>query len=231
MRFSPSSINSFFQCPRSWYYQSIQAPTIPVDDRYARLGSEIHSLIKLYFVRQIDIPTESLIEKLAWDVFKNFDPELNFMKKEAQRIWRNFIEYEKNRLKSSNKYKPEFVEQKFVIDDYIHGIVDFYGDGIIIDWKTGRFRFLTQDIVRQGNFYKYMLEKAGFPVKKILFVYLRDNKVQEIPPKPHVWVEREVEKVRNMIKEEYFPKKPSELCSWCEYRLVCEFSDTVWWSL
>ena len=232
MKFSPSTINLFFQCPRRWYYQSIQAPTIPVDDRYARLGSNIHAMIEMYFLRQVDNPKPSDIERLAWEIFDtNFDDSLAYMRNQAKRIWRNFIEFEKQRLKTWKTYKPTFVEQMFEIDEYIHGIIDFYGDNKIIDWKTGNYTYLTNDIVRQGNFYKYMLEKAGYKVEKILFVYLKENKVVEIPQKPHAWVENEVEKVKRMIEQGYFPKRKSSLCQYCEYRLVCEFDDTMWWLL
>lgn len=232
MKFSPSAINTFFQCPRKWYYQSVRAPENVVDNRKAFLGSAIHSLIEIYFTRQVDNPTEKQIEDLAWEIFNTtFDTSLSEYKSTAKKIWANFIAFEKERLKTWNTYKPQFVEEMFELNKDLVGIVDFYGDNKIIDWKTGRFYFLNNDIVRQGNFYRYMLEKAGYEVEQILFVYLKENKVVRIPKKSDGWVQEEIAKVRRMIQQGYFPKKPSHLCNYCEYRLVCEFSDTDWVSL
>lgn len=232
MRFSPTAINTFFQCPRKWYYQSVQAPENIVDDRRALLGSAIHSMIQLYFTRQVERPTESDIDRLAWEIFTTtYDPIIKEFEKTAKRIWTNFIKFEKKRLREWRRYKPVFVEEMLEISNTIRGIVDFYGDERIIDWKTGSFYFLNKDFVRQGNFYRFMLERSGYTVKEILFVFLKDDKVVKIPKKSDGWVQEEISRVKRMIQQGYFPKKESQLCRFCEYRLVCEFSDTDWYSL
>ena len=232
IRLSPSSLNTFFQCPRKWFYQRSKAPQNYIDDRRALLGSAIHGMIEVYFTRQKENPTLEEIEKLAWDIYETtYDPILKEFEKLSKKIWSNFIRFEKKRLQTWRVYKPELVEAPFELTSGLMGIVDFYGDKKVIDWKTGSFYYMTKDYVRQGNFYKYMLTKAGYEVEDVIFVFLRDLKVVKIPDKGFGWVEEEVRRVRAMIDQGHFPKKPSKLCNYCEYRLVCEFSEDDWVSL
>lgn len=232
LKFSPSSLNTFFQCPRRWYYQRTHAPQNLVDDRRALLGSAIHGMIEVYFTRQKERPTLHDVEKLAWEIFNTtYDPVIKEFESLSKRLWTNFIKFEKERLKSWRIYKPELVEASFELTSGLRGIVDFYGDNKIIDWKTGTFYYMTKDYVRQGNIYRYMLTRAGYKVDDVLFVFLRDLKVVKIPNKGDGWVEEEVRKVKAMIDKGYFPKKPSKLCNYCEYRLVCEFSEDSWTEL
>ena len=223
---SPSSLNLFFQCPYRWYLTKQGIEGIWVDDKYARFGSMIHNIIATYFNRLPDKVTEKTIEELALKCLdEGFDDSIGFRRKTAEKIINNFIEFEKYRLNNWSVYKPTFIEQRLRLSDQLVGIVDFYGNNTIIDWKTGQYVFMTTELKRQGAVYKYLLQKAGYKVDKVLFVFLRENKVLELPYVTDGWIENEVRRMLNMIQGGIFPKRRTNMCNWCEYKLRCQIED------
>ena len=223
---SPSSLNLYFQCPYRWYLSKKRVEGIWVDDKYARFGRMIHHIIATYFRRLPPNINENIIENLAKKCFDEcFDDSLSFMRKSAESIINNFISFEKYRLKEWKEYRPKFVEQTIILNNELKGILDFYGNNIIIDWKTGSYSYLTLDLKRQGAIYKYLLEKGGYQVDKVLFVFLRENKILEMPQVSKGWIESEINKMIRSIKHGIFPKKKSYACNWCEYKLRCQFEE------
>jgi len=229
---SPSSINLFFQCPYRWYLTNLGLEGMVIDDSHLRFGKMIHHMIQQFYLRISDEPTEEEIERLAWNIFYEcYDDTLPQKRGLGKRIISNFIKFEKNRLREWKVYKPTLVERRFNLNEYLVGVIDFYCDGIIIDWKTGQYNYMNNDIMRQGGVYKYLLKKAGYRVNKVLFVYLRDNRVVEVPHVTDGWIEQEIRNMESMIKNKHFPKKSGVHCKYCEYRLRCEFDDTCLWEV
>lgn len=234
MTVSPSSINLYFQCPYRWYLTQKGIEGTWVDDKHARFGSMIHNMIATYFKSLPNKVTEDTIESQMMKIFDtNFDESLASMRKEAEDIINNFISFEKYRLRNWDTYKPEFVEQRIRLSDQLVGVIDFYGNKTIIDWKTSKYSFITLDHKRQGGIYKYLVEKTGREVDKVIFVFLRENKVVELPYMTRGWIEAEVNEMLRSIRAGIFAKRKSYACSWCEYRLRCEFEDEgiCLWSL
>ena len=237
LKISPSDLNLFYQCPLKWKYQHEGVQGIPVDETARLFGIAIHNIIALYFNKISanipDKPTEGEISyylKLA--IKEGYDPVLSMRDAKAKRILKNFLNFEKQRLKSWKIYKPEIVEQKLEVGP-ITGIIDFYGDGIIIDWKTGaEMDENNKYILRQGTIYKILLEKHKKPVRKILFVFLDSGKTIELPPTTEGWVVNEIKQMLDMIKLNRFPAKPSPLCAYCPFILRCQFRNScIWWEL
>jgi len=226
MTISPSSLNLYFQCPYRWYLSKQKIDGIWVDDRHARFGSMIHNIIANYFKKLPSRVNESTIENLANKCLEDyFDDSLSYMRKTANTIISNFISFEKYRLKKWKTYRPKFIEQRIRLGDYLVGVIDFYGNDTIIDWKTGSYSFLTLDLKRQGGIYKYLVEKSGHKVNNVIFVFLRENKIVELPEVTKGWVESEVNKMIRSIEAGIFTKKKSHACSWCEYKLRCQFEE------
>ena len=140
---SPSSINTFFSCPLRWKWMKEGKEGIPIDDTLMRLGSMIHYTIKVYYERVSDNPTPDEITNKALDTLNEvYDDSLSHKRKQAFSLINSFIDFEKKRLKTWKKYKPDLVEQRIVLDNDLVGIVDFYSENTIIDWKTGSYYYI-----------------------------------------------------------------------------------------
>ena len=224
---SPSELNLFYQCPKRWYWLSEGIEGLKIEHPEAEFGKKIHFIIYLYFTRLQGKPKsvdeiKALVNRVSVEVGSD---------QQTRKILNNFIKFEAERLNTWEEYLPKFVEQRIEITDHLSGIIDFYGNNTIIDWKTGKFLYLKLDDIRQGNIYRYLLEKAGYQVNRILFVYLRDNKVIEIPKKLEPEIEEEINRMKRMIETGYLPKNKGVHCSWCEYQIRCEFDEegvTLW---
>ena len=224
MEVSPSSLNVFLKCPLQWYFMKSNYPQIYIDDTAAKIGSFVHHVIYSYFVSlDGEVKNEQEIELKVKNIYNScFDSRFNVFRNEIDAMIRNFIAFERYRLKFWERYIPELVEFRVTIKDYLTGIVDFYGNKTIIDWKTGKYPFMTLDLKRQGNLYRYMLEELGYRVDKILFVYIRNNKTLEIPYDRN-WIEREVNKMIQQIEAGIFQPNEGDHCRFCRYVMICQF--------
>jgi hypothetical protein len=231
---SPSKINLFFSCPLRWRYEDLEYRGIYIDDSHTRLGKIFHNLIiKDYFTHISDKPNPKEIENRAKESYKTgfVDESLNFMKKKSENILQNFIEFEKMRASKWRKYKPDLPpETKFKSKTGLfEGILDFYCDGTIIDWKTYDIDMIDESMLRQGSIYKLLLEDNGYRVDKVLFVMLGSGRVLEMPRVSRGWIENEGRKMLDMIEVGRFPKRPSGLCSYCPYILRCQMEGRCLW--
>ena len=222
-------LNSYSWCPRQWFYHYILKPSgIKVDDSALLRGIEIHEMVENYF-NKIKVHAQlskDVIEEVATDVFLNSGSE-------HDKIWDNFIRFEKTRFGTWSAYFPEFTEKEFVSTNRdFKGRIDFYGDGTVIDWKTGApLQSATQEIMVQGNIYKHLLEENNHKVKKVLFVYLQNGYVLELPSTAHDWV---VEKRRHFVEsvnmKMFDPNREPAKCKYCPYQLRCWYDGvyTLW---
>lgn len=224
---SATDLNTFYQCPKRWYWLSEGIEGLRVEHPEMELGKKVHFIIYLYFTRLQRKPNsineiKALVNRISAEVGDDV---------QTRKILNNFIRFEAERLKTWEEYMPTFVEQRIEINDRLSGVVDFYGNSTIIDWKTGKFLYLKPEDVRQGNIYRYLLEKAGYRVNRVLFVYLKDSKVIEIPRKLDTEIEEEINRMKRMVEVGYLPKNKGTHCSWCEYQIRCEFDEegvTLW---
>jgi hypothetical protein len=228
VRASASSMNTFFLCQRLWLYQRMQSKGlifgIPVDDESRRLGVNFHSaVIPQYFTDIPEKPTPKDIETVARNTFEShFDATL--LSKNAETILENFIAFEKQRAKTWRQYKPDFIEKHLEFEDF-EGIIDFYGDSTIIDWKTGNLTNITPDLMRQGAIYKLLATKNGLQVSKVLFVGLLTNRVITLPLLSESWIMEEKRKFFDSLAQKEFKKNINSHCQTCMFILRCWSED------
>jgi len=230
MKLSPSSVNLFlgenFGCPRKWFYVRNKAPSLPIDKRKMELGISIHNIIKEYYSKISDNPSKKEIKLTAMDVFDDgYNEIIREFYSEAEDMIRNFIDIEISRL-SWKRYKPELVEG-FLETESLKGVIDFFGSETIIDWKTGTAPWtLSRDILRQGNIYRILLQKNGYKVKKIIFIYLKEREIKQIPFDDSIL--EDIRVMRKMIEKGEFPKN-ERACPFCEFVLLCECDKLCLW--
>ena len=223
---SPSSMNRYFGCGAQFKYDKLFEknfiPQIYTEMKEAQLGTNFHSaIIPAYFEEISDKPTSEEIERIARKAFdENFDKSLWAMEKTARQILENFINFEKQRAKTWAHYKPDFMERRFNTKEFT-GIVDFYCDGIVIDWKTGGSVEMNSDLMRQGRTYKFVIEDANLVVRKVIFVALQLGRVLELPSITLGWLQQERQRFLNLATSGEFPTNRSFRCKFCPYSLRC----------
>ncbi|MEW5896366.1 MAG: PD-(D/E)XK nuclease family protein [Nanoarchaeota archaeon] len=150
---SPSSINTFKQCPRKYYYQYIQKlPTLP--SIHTLRGNITHSCLEYFYDLNIDSLNEDnfpqklqeAVQKLLIEQWKKREPELKqlnlntdqkqFYFEETMLMLMNwaslFVEELKETMEKKNLslqeafiYLTPIREQEYISDDYsVHGYID-----------------------------------------------------------------------------------------------------------
>lgn len=107
--------------------------------------------------------------------------------------------------------------------------IDQLPDGTveIIDYKTGQPKeSLDYKTKRQLILYKVAVEEVfNWPVGKLTFCYLNNGSFVsfEAKAKDVDKVQHEVAETIKAIKQGLFPARPSQLCSYCDFRSICQF--------
>lgn len=230
---SPSSINTFVQCPLKWHFRyEKHLKGIPVDESYMKFGSNVHSIIEHFYIdiSKNRIPTEQdVLDKIELAFTERYDRTLpKTFEKQLEKVKKNFIEYELERLyKDRKNYHPLLVEQKFS-KGAVNGIIDSYThDGIITDFKTGKKAVVGKDYERQATIYYWLLselEVSPPPSNTVEFVFLTEGKTI-----PVTVTEKDIDNLISTIDDmcfsigkKDFPARKSQLCRYCEYILECE---------
>ena len=228
IRLSPSDINGFFFCPRRWYLSIVLGiPPMPIPRPELEFGTMIHNTIANYFDVISENPSESEIRQKISEIFqRNYVKILGIDDKKYKKVVKSFYKFEIERLRKWKQYKPTFVEKRLEAVPFV-GKVDAYWaeEGVVVDWKTGNYSVMHNDLLRQGTIYKLLLEAHGYKVEKVLFVFLAKDRTLEMPATTAGWIEEEIKKMVNMIVEGKFPRRNDKVCERCEFQLACKFDD------
>lgn len=233
---SPSAINQLRKCPRQWMYTMQSATSVIVEDKHLIFGRTIHGIIASYYNMVGQNPTAEIIRMQAEKAFERwYKPEIKTMQRQANDIEKNFINFELQRRKTWQQYKPTFVEKKLIVKPWhdlpeFHPIIDFYSEPAktIIDWKTGIVD-MNEDLMLQGKIYELAIKAIGKPVEHVIFFSLKQGQSYEMPKIQDGWVYKICHDTMDLIASGRFPKKPTILCSWCPFILNCEFDNICLW--
>lgn len=225
---SPSSINSFFTCPYRWKLEREGAPSIPVDTAERDFGRNIHEIIHTYFIKVSDYPEPTeMREKLNESINEVLEERWKKRIGLVKQIFENFLQEEIKRLRRSEIYKPQMLEEKLENEKW-RGVIDFYCNGEVIDWKTyGTSSFITHNHIRQGKIYETLLRSKGYEVKGVYFFSLAQGSFIPCPRVSDEWLEGEFERMKQMVESDTFPRGTG--CKYCEYALKCKNEGRKLW--
>jgi len=228
---SPSLVNNIKTCSLRWCYSQLRVPKIPVYVKEADFGISGHSAIKKYFESISNKPTEKEIRQTAENAFG----VVTSMKTKLRRSIDNFVNFEISRLRTWQIYKPKLVEAhlkntpeeiyrkvNFMPPVGFKSIVDFYGSGILIDWKFGEVDHITDLFQFQLGFMTMQLEWSGNPVNKAYLVSLVSGQILEQPQTTESWVIYNIKNILGQIESNDFRPNKCGLCNYCEYKLRCD---------
>ena len=233
---SPSSINSFKNCPAQWNYYYIEKPKgIYIETPHIDLGTYAHSAIEKYFGSAVPKPKREIeiiqridicFAEVVGDKFRSMPS----IQTKLNKVIKNFKEFELRRASKWKTYLPTFIE-KDLRNDNFRGIIDFYSEpeATVIDWKTGYKQDVTQQDIIQGEVYRNLLTTSGYPVDKVYFVSLGLGKMLEVPRQRDGFIGDQLFKTQYAISQDQFPAKPNQWCYNCVYQIQCEFRDTNLW--
>ena len=180
---SPSSINTYKQCPRRYYYTYIEKiPTKP--NIHTVRGTIVHSVLEEFFDLDFSADVMNfgdflLIKSLElfdkhWNLSKDklssleiSDSEIQFYYDDSKTMILNWVSHFLSRVKDCpdgnfldtfNKLKPVSREEKFISEEfsvmgYIDAIEVFDGKTRIIDYKTSKADKLSDEYMLQLGIY------------------------------------------------------------------------------
>ena len=187
---SPSSINTYKQCPRRYYYTYIEKlPTKP--NIHTVRGNIVHSVLEEFFDVELLDNNQSLGDILIlhclslfdkhWNISKEklealniADSELQFYYDDSKTMILNWVSHFLSRINSCpdgdflamfNKLKPVEREQKFVSEEFsVMGFIDaieIIDDKVrIIDYKTSKADKLSPEYMLQLGIYALLYNDA-----------------------------------------------------------------------
>jgi len=230
---SPSSMNSFYECPYYWKLVYLdKKPGLPVTDKERLFGAMCHNIIQAYYKNLPENPTEqevrSTLEKAINDYF---DPIFSRRRERLERILlTNFLKFELSRIRTQKRARPQYVEQKFVAEPF-SCVIDFYNEGLIIDWKlTGISNVATLSHMRQGKICEYVLRRNGLEVKSVRFFSLELGEFIPCPRTSDEWLMKQYNTMVETISAGKFERKIGSHCRKCEQILNCQFGEVSMWS-
>lgn len=248
MMYSHSCLATFEQCPYKYKLKYVNnVDPIIKDTVETFLGSIVHeTLEKLYLDLQYEnrITLNDLLNFLHHKWYERWNDEILIVKE--QYTMENYLSIAKRVITDYyESYKPFDKERTIATEDHViinlssdknyvlHGYIDRIAEGQtgyyeIHDYKTNsRLPHQKQlDTDRQLALYALGVKQKYPDVKEITLIwhFLRFNKEMQSKPssKQLDYLKSQlislIETVENTTA---FPRNPSMLCKWCEYRPIC----------
>jgi len=175
---SPSSINAYHRCPRSYYYSKIaklkQKPSI-----YLIRGIAVHNAVNKFFKHKLNKCGNmeySDLRKLVTELFKDEwinkkagllelnlkKDEMRFFLDDSKKMMLNFLH---DFIQDNGFEKPEPIiektlfSKKYLLLGRIDAIHNSRDPPLLIDYKTSKSKELTDDYKRQLGIYAFLYKE------------------------------------------------------------------------
>ena len=244
MQFSFSRTECFEKCKYQFklrYIEKLRTIPNPSADSPLVVGSALHlgleegtTAMESYYCNQYALITDKHINEMI---------KLTILSEKACDVIRSLV----GDRKTQYEYEINLTTFRGFIDFIIHnqdGSIDIYD----FKYSNNQDHYLES---KQLHLYKYFMEKLGFKVRKIGFIfvsktYIRQKKTEdlyqfrkrlkttlndlEVTVKELIYDKEKVKDFFNnceaIKKETNYIKSPSRLCAWCEYQKYCEGGQT-----
>ena len=246
---SPSRAANFKQCPRLFRYRSIDRIPEPPSVYQAR-GTAAHLALEHLF----DLPADQRTAERLFDLFREAwtglraDPEYSglFETLEEERAWGiESLEVIANYLTLEDPVAITPLDRELDMEEElgditIRGILDRLderpdGQLVITDYKTGSAppeRYSLPAFFALKIYAFLVRRRFGRTPAELRLMYLGNPIVNSIRVDDRVLdgMERQIlalaDAIRRAIEQNHFPPRPSVLCNWCSFQVICPaFSD------
>ncbi len=252
MKYSPSSINCYYTCPRKFYYNYVKkirgASSLPMVK-----GSVVHKVLELFFIKynkNLKKHILNIFEK-EWkktDLSKFEEKDIENSYNESLLILKSFVNKFNDKInillatkkiqgESHGFYllRPKFRELR-INDEELNmvGIIDRvdsgFGEGLTItDYKTGSMYagFLPDDIRRQMSIYALLYYRKEKVAPKYIFVeWLRYGERFPILVTPSMlkYAENTIKQIKTVTKSISKKDYPKTESDYCfKFCDVCDY--------
>ena len=184
---SPSVINKFRKCPKSFEYGLSYLPYLIVDDTAIAFGKMLHAVIERFYHR---IPLKPIPDKIKQIASLCLDhewlPRFQSKQRTAKKVVANFVQFERWRRLEARKLKIPYksvdengkitdplVEVDVYSEDF-HAIIDWHwkANAMLLDWKFGKSDTIYDSYKVQLSIERHVLEHNDIPVKFAGFGFL-----------------------------------------------------------
>lgn len=207
IRLSPSAINTFFRCPRLFYYNYMLKERGPFNIHLYK-GNFVHKALEdLFAISSYPNTKEFVANRMemwkAPDYLFDTEEEKKFHKLEATKMIESFVKRFEEKLDmvmlegkardvnhAWNLCKPRLREHKiYDKENHIVGIIDsietnFDEEVYLVDYKTSKLykNTISSDYIRQLKLYAYLYRKEFGKLPNYVAVnYLRYGEVFVVP--------------------------------------------------
>lgn len=217
---SPSSINTYLQCPYTFYLKYIKGIKFESNDAGA-FGSSIHK-----------------VNEMFWPEYKKNSDILEAMQASVNGYWNREIDdgYADVAQTCLNNFMGIIQENPRMVPLHTElrcenpknntvAIIDVVYPHKIVDYKTStqytikpKYPNVIQAVMCSQN----LKDCMGLDVKNVEFQYLRTRKYQYVDVTSELIEEVDsiIKQIREKIAEDRFPKNDKG-CWFCDYKLIC----------
>jgi len=218
---SPSSVNTFCNCPHSFKLKYIDGIKFPSGEA-AAFGSCIHKVLEKFWDEYV--AGEDVEKAIQESVNKYWDKNITDEYDEAAH---DCLNHAISIIKERSSMMPLYTEYSCVNDaNNTIAIIDLVIPGKIIDYKTSKVYTVKakQPNIVQATMCSMNLEhKTGQIIREVEFEYLRWGKYQRVFITDEMIEDMNIliSKVRTDIENDVFPKNEKS-CWFCDYSLLCK---------
>lgn len=228
---SQSAISLYRYCPYAYYLRyKLRCEPMFWDRSAMDTGSYSHESIDKYykFHFDVDIEKDYILANTYSELSKVWDRSLEIEEfQKAYQCLQNHSEWEYRNLQNGLITKP-LTELKLCHKGY-YGIIDYlHLDNFKpVDFKTGKYASLSYEYLMQAYVYKVLIDSEfGKNIENFYFFFLYPNEWRTVKfgTDKINKIGEEVEKMKNDILEEKFPKEPrtNRGCENCDYKYYCQ---------
>jgi DNA helicase-2/ATP-dependent DNA helicase PcrA len=243
MKLSASSIKTYEQCPRKYWYNYIEKPEIPAKEwDHLTLGNFVHEVLEHF--HNILLKNKRDHRKLMSYVCKEREKELNKkgelkyklnpeVRKQVGSILMSYLDY----LEENGMPNVQSNEQRFSvhIDDdlLVRGIIDRIDLGVgdtpdryhVVDYKTGKSKYLDEfQLLLYGI--PLLEDNPDVEMFKGSYLALKEDMKWLSYDISRTDVENVKEKIRSVARQiredKTWQPKPQFLCRYCDFESICD---------
>jgi len=244
---SPSSIKTYKQCPRKYYYTYIEKRPLPPNIHQVR-GNIAHSVLEHFFeidTTQMDLGDYKQKMKLAiqeglvkeWQNYKERLEEVGTGKQEELHYFEEtlfmlfnwleqfFEKIEKQKGSITQRFRKltpireqEYISERLMVRGFIDAIEDRDGLTVLMDYKTNKSFNIDDHLLQLAIYSLLYMEKHGRLPDKAGIYFLKDKEqLMKVDKKLVEMAKKEVRAIHLLTRSDHVDDYPRRTSPLCKW--------------